>query len=207
MATYTEFGPDVPLSELPPAFAACLPPAASSTDCDQIVGSSAAKLGYCSCDCADGEDRCPAMCGGQSYARMTYCACVNNSSTCPQLSSASCANSAFAYRPWFWSNAESGETYNEMCENTPICINILDVEGDQDVVKDLTQQCGTFQTVQIIVGTNPVLAAVAFLLVLVIVGLLLAPTDRPESRVPPPPPPGLLAYFAAPRSPEGGPRR
>lgn len=196
MTTYTEFGPDMPLSELPPAFAACLPPAASSSACDQTIGSSSSGLGYCSCDCSGGT--CPPMCGGQSYAQMTYCACVNNGAPCPQLSSAPCANSAFAYRPWAWSNAAGGgPTYNEECGDSQICVNILEVGGDQNVVSGLTQQCGTFETIQIIVGTNPALAAIALLLVLVIVGLLLARTDRPAARMPPPPPPGLSAYFAA----------
>lgn len=198
MANYTEFGPDLPPPDLPPDFAACLPPAASSSACDRIVGSSSSGLGYCSCDCAGGA--CPGFCDEQGYARMTYCACVNNAAPCPQLSSAPCANSAFAYQPWAWSNtASGGATYDEECGDSQICVNILEVGGDQNVVNDLTQQCGTFQTVQLIVGTNPALAAVALLLVLVIVGLLLARPDRPgrDGRLPPPPPPGVAAYFAA----------
>lgn len=203
--TYTEFGPDIPLSELPPDFSACLPPNPSSPDCDSTVGSLQSGLGYCSCDCDSGGDTPPSAsacppgtCDGKSYAHMTYCACVNNAASCPQLSSAPCANSAFAYQPWGWSNTKKGDsTYDEECATTPICVNIVEVGGDQNVVNDLTQQCGTFETVQIIIGTNPALAALALFLVLVILGLLLARTDRPESRLPPPPPPGLSAYFAA----------
>ncbi len=199
MTTYTEFGPDAPISSLPSEFSACLPPAANSSACDRTIGSLSSGLGYCSCDCSGGSDKsCPAPCGGQSYAHMTYCACVNNAATCPQLSSAPCANSAFAYQPWAWSNSSSGTTtYDDECGESQICVNILEVGGDQNMVNGLNQQCGTFETEHIIVGTNPALAIVALFLMFVIIGLLLVRTDQPVRRMPPPPPPGLSAYFAS----------
>lgn len=192
--TYTEFGPDVPPAELPPDFLECLPPAAPSTACDLTVGSLASGLGYCGqVDPASGEAITSPV-----YAQMTYCACVNNAAPCPEYTSAVCANSAFAYRPHAWyASPSQGESYDANCQNTPICVNLVEVGGDQNVVSGLTQQCGTFETLQLVIGANPALALVAFFLILVIAGLLLARTERPRGKLPPPPTPGLLAYFAS----------
>lgn len=195
--TFTEFGPDVSLGSLPPDFRACLPPNPATPECDQVVRSLAAGQGYCGNRDGSGNPT------SANYGQMTYCACVNNAISCPEFTSAACANSAFAYKPYAWAVENAGgESQYSSCEDTPICVNILEVGGDQNVVSGLTQQCGTFQTVQLVIGTNPALAALAFILIVVIVVLLLARTDdtRGARRYPPPPPPGLLSYLSEPRT-------
>ena len=172
---FVQFGPDVPRRALPPAFAACLPPDNDpSPACDAIVGDTA-HGGYCS---------------EAPYRTMGYCACVNNAIGCPMIAAAACANSAFAYRPTAM-QAPAGQDY-QSCKGVTICNNIANVYGSQNIVSGITQECGVITNLTNIVKTNPVFAALTFLLVVALAVLLATRPGRRAGRAPPPPPPGVL---------------
>jgi len=83
--TDQDFGGDVPITQLPPDFAACVKASASgasSQACDSTVGSQPTGYGYCSQD---------------KYANMTYCACVNAKASTPECVFGPCADSQTAY--------------------------------------------------------------------------------------------------------------
>lgn len=172
--TFTQFGPDPPLSDLPQAFQACVEDPASSPNCDATVGSAAAGQGYCS---------------QPAYAQTTYCACVNNAIPCPMVAAAACANSAFAYAPTTM-QAPGGQAYLR-CKGQPICVNIVEVGGSQNIVTGITQQCGLITDVQNLISTSPLLAALTFILI-VMIAVLLSLRTTPAGRAPPPPPPGIF---------------
>ena len=137
-----------------------------------IVGSLASGQGYCS--------QAP-------WANMTYCACVNNAIPCPMMASSACANSAFAFKP---TNMlpPNGVSYGE-CKNASICVNVVEVGGSQNVVSNITQECGVIQNVQNLVNTSPMLAAITFILIIVLIILLAMKTEGGEHALYPPPPP------------------
>jgi hypothetical protein len=132
------------------------------------------------------------FCGQEETAQMTYCACVNNSTACPQYSMASCANSAYAYKPWSWYQPGLAGKPSEdaKCEKTPICVNLVEVGGENNVVSGVTQQCGTFSRMVNILKASPALAVLAFLLLIALVVTLVTPSRR--TRLPPPPPPDIF---------------
>jgi hypothetical protein len=161
--TFAQFGPDPPLSTLPSDFLACLTTPAS-LDCDNIVGKAGSGNGYC----AQG-----------AYQQTTYCACVNNVIPCPMVAAAACANSAFAYTPTKMT-PPNGEAYLA-CKGQPICINLVAVGGNQNVVSGITQECGTIEKITDTIAASPSLAAIAFVLLVMLVILL---SVRPEDAGP-----------------------
>ena len=177
--TYTEFGPDPPVATIPADFRACLPPAQGSAACDLIVGSSASGLGFC---------------GDPRWRQTTYCACVNNSVGCPSFSMAACANSAHAYKPYAWyQSPQPGQlSPYETCAKSPICVNLVEVGGSQNVVSGITQQCGAITNLTRLLKANPVLAAAAFVLVIALIVVL--SSDTVDSSAP-------AAPGAAPQGP------
>jgi hypothetical protein len=182
--TFTQFGPDPPFASLPEAFQKCLPPNAQTVTTDGVIGSLASGQGYCSQTTPD-----PRYPGSAPYAQSTYCACVNNAIPCPMVAAAACANSAFAYLPTRMT-PPSGSAY-AVCKDRPICINIVEVGGNQNIVSGITQQCGVIQNIQNVIQTSPTLAALAFLLFITLVVLLSMRTGTGGRRATPPPPLGL----------------
>ena len=174
--TWTTFGPDPPLSALPPDFVGCLPPNKPSQACDGIVGSSTEGAGYCA---------------SAPYNRTTYCACVNNSVACPGFSMTSCSNSAYAYQPWAWfqKSVGGGPSKNEQCAASPICVNLVEVGGSQNVVSGVTQQCGTVENITKVLKEDPVLSALAFLLIIAFIVVLSMRADDNGEDAPPLAPP------------------
>jgi hypothetical protein len=184
--TFTQFGPDPPIATLPQAFRRCLSPNAASAGCDGSIGSLQSGSGYCAVTTPD-----PRYPGTAPYAQSTYCACVNNAIPCPMVAAAACANSAFAYAPTKMTPPD-GAAY-AACKGQPICVNLIEVGGNQNVVSGITQQCGVIQNIQNIISTNPALAVLAFLLFVTLVVLLSMKTGGPGQRgVAPPPPPGMF---------------
>jgi hypothetical protein len=173
--TFTRFGPDPLLSSLPKAFQACLQ-GSPGPSCDALVGSLAQGSGFC----AEPE-----------YAQTTFCACVNNAIPCPTVAAAACANSAFAYAPTDM-RPPSGRTFLR-CKSQPICVDLVEVGGGQNVVSGVTQQCGAITNVRRVLSASPALAALAFFAFLTLVALAVgAFTPTAARRPPPPPPPGLF---------------
>ena len=98
---------------------------------------------------------------------------------------ASCSNSAFAYR----TTRQSSQS-TESCP--PICVNIVDLgAGNQNVVQGLTQQCGTITNVTNILKTNPFLAVLTFILVMVLFIVMSSNTDSADSEDSGPSLPGM----------------
>jgi hypothetical protein len=153
--TYVEFGPDVPIGVLPQPFRDCLPGNPASADCDAIVGSTQIGTGYCSVD---------------PYRRMSYCACVNNKIPCPMIAAVACANSAYAYLPTGMTPPDGAKYVS--CKSSPICVNLVDVGGSQNVVPGVVQQCGTVTNVTRSITANPALVALALVLIFVIAAFL-----------------------------------
>ena len=166
--TWTTFGPDLPPSALPLDLQACLPPNQPTEACDALVGSAALGYGYCA---------------EPAYQRMTYCACVNNAVGCPEYAMASCANSAFSYRPWAWYQpGPAGQpSRDQMCEKAPICVDLVEVGGSQNVVSDITQQCGAVTNLSKRLGGNPALVVLALVLLITLVAVLSARVDADDA--------------------------
>jgi hypothetical protein len=163
--SFTQFGPDDPLSSLDAQFRGCLGPdltAAERQRCDAVVGSLASGNGYCAND---------------RYSRMSYCACVNNAIPCPMVAASACANSAFAYRPSAMSPPD-GEAYLG-CKDATICVNLVEVGGSQNVVSGITQQCGVIQNVRNVIGAYPIFAVILLVLVVCLAMLLVIARDDP----------------------------
>lgn len=184
--TWTSFGPDPPLSTLDVTAQQCLAPNGASAACDAYIGSAAAGNGFCSLP---------------TYKTTTYCACVNNAIPCPQNAMASCANAAYSYKLWQWTQTPSGGglSHNATCATSPICVNLVEVGGNQNVVSGITQQCGTITNITNVLKTNPALAVLTFLLfiTLIVVMSLHADSDGGKRSTPPPPPPGMFDGPAA----------
>lgn len=164
--SWTTFGPDPPPDSLPIAAQKCLAPMTSSPSCDNYIGYAASGQGFCAQD---------------EYKRTTYCACVNNAVACPQYSMASCANAAFAYKPSWWYTKTGpngdGPSKNETCEKTPICVNLVEVGGNQNMVANVTQQCGTVTNVTNMLKANPMMSAFALILFIMLIIVLAVHTE------------------------------
>ncbi len=178
--TFVQFGPDPPIDSLPAAFQACLPPNAPSSSCDAIIGSLQEGTGFCS---------------DSHYAQTTFCSCVNNAIPCPMLAAAACANSAFSYVT-SRQTPPDGEAY-VTCKGQPICVNIVEVGGNQNVVSGITQECGTITNIENTVSANPTLAAITFIICIILIILATARTDSGRE-LPLPPPPGIIRGPAPP---------
>ena len=177
---WVSFGPDMPLAELPEAMRNCLTNQATQ-ECDNIIGNADQGQGYCS---------------DPLYKRTTYCACVNNKIGCAQYAMASCANSAYAYKPWNWYRpTPGGKSYDSECSTKPICVNIVEVEGGQNIMPNVNQQCGTITNITNVLSTNPTLAALSFILFLAFIYVMSIRTDSPSGskRQPPPPPDDMFS--------------
>ena len=181
MTTWTSFGPDPPIATLPDRFRTCLPPNQPSSECDLIVGNTA--MGEQGTDPAS----LNGFCADPQYRETTYCACVNNAIPCPMIAAAACANSAFSYLPTGMI-PPSGEHYLT-CKNEPICINILEVGGSQNVVSGITQQCGIITNITNVVKANPSLAIIIFVL---LIALIVVTTIKTDGKSIPPAPPQYL---------------
>lgn len=163
--TWTKFGPDPAFTSLPEIMQGCLPPSQPSQACDVIMGDAQTGTGFCA---------------SPAYEQTTYCACVNNAVACPQNSMAACANALYSYKPWAWNQAVGGESKNETCAKAPICVNLVEVGGSQNIVSGITQQCGTIQNITNILKTDPTLAVLLFVLIIAfIIVLSISPTDDP----------------------------
>ncbi|MFA6166973.1 MAG: hypothetical protein WC700_10170 [Gemmatimonadaceae bacterium] len=165
--TFTQFGPDPPLEDLPKHFRACIEKP-GTPGCDALVGSAASGNGYCS---------------RSQYAQTTYCACVNNAIPCAGVVAAACVNSEFAYRPTAI-RAPAGEDYLA-CKNLPICINVVEVGGNQNVVQNIKQECGPITNITNIINANPTLAILVFVLVVALV-ILMRMSVSDDNGAPPP---------------------
>jgi hypothetical protein len=161
----TQFGPDAPLTQLPADFRACLAPYNTLTPaqleaCDVVVGNDASGNGYCA---------------QEPYRTMTYCACVNSPITCPTVASVQCTRSQLAYAPTSML-PPAGRQYLA-CKGQNICVNQVLVGGSQNVVQGITQQCGVIQNINNMLSVSPPLAILAFVLIIVLIAVLVAPTD------------------------------
>ena len=178
--TFTQFGPDPPLAGL--SFAGCLPPNPPSVACDNLMGSAQHGSG---------------ICADSSYAKTTYCACINNAIPCPMVAAAACANSAFAYLPT--NQLPPNGTEFLACKDRQICVNLVEVGGSQNVVSGITQQCGPITNIYNSIKANPTLAILAFLLFILLVVLMSMRTgDTGKRSTPPPPPAGLFGDTSGP---------
>jgi hypothetical protein len=81
---------------------------------------------------------------------------------------------------------------HKACLTRPLCINLVEVDGDQNVVSGITQECGVIQNITNVLGTNPVLATLAFVLFILLVVVVAMRTDDGGARPPPPTPYGLF---------------
>jgi hypothetical protein len=166
--TWDTFGPDMALSELPSKFQSCLTGPASDS-CDILVGNATSGNGYCASD---------------DYKKMTYCACVNNSNLCPQISAISCTNSEFSYKPKFWYDSVGGSpSQNEVCKNASVCINKVSAEGDENKIKDVSQQCNVTNNLGPTKNSNASYAIVIFILVILLILVSSIPTANVISDV------------------------
>jgi hypothetical protein len=159
--TWTTFGPDAPLASLPKEFEQCLPPNKASQSCDAIVGSAVTGQGYCS---------------QPAYQNMTYCSCVNNAVACPEFTMVSCANGDYSYKPWIWDQPQaSGLSINQNCQKNPICVNVVEAGGADNVLSNVNQNCGGSTT------TAPSLLYIYIILVVmfvIIIGLVIRSTKK-----------------------------
>jgi hypothetical protein len=186
--TWTSFGPDPAISDLSEEVQACLqqPAGSESNSCDGIIGSASTGRGFC----AD-----------EKYKQTTYCACVNNAISCPQVAMASCANAAFAYKPsvWYQRTGTNGPTPNETCSKSTICVNLIEVGGSHNIVTGANQQCGTFKTFVNVLKVNPQLAAITFMLFITLIAIMSLQADsdgdngtKKRLLMPPRPPSGMF---------------
>jgi hypothetical protein len=176
--SWTTFGPDQPWTTLNKAMQRCLPPYADTggvrpAGCDAIIGSAVTGQGFCA--------QAP-------FNQMTYCACVNASpgfGGCPMVASKACADSPHAYMPsrWFVSPGPGADTPYNTCVKNPICINYAEVGGANNVVTGVTQQCGDVTNITTELKLDPSVYFVALLLLVILLGLILAPTT--EGAAPP----------------------
>lgn len=160
--SFTQFGPSPFLRDLPAAFQACIPPNPPTAACDTIVGGLAEGYGYCATP---------------QYAQTTYCACVNNAIPCPASAAAACTNAAFAY---LQTRQSPGGAQYEECKGVPICVNVLEVGGSQNLTSGLSQQCGTITNITRALRASPALAALAFILLIALIALAAAKSDQEE---------------------------
>lgn len=168
--TWNKFGPDDPISTLPQQMRACLPPNKPTPACDLLIGNA-----------ASGQP--DQFCANDRFKTMTYCACVNNSvGKCPQFMAA-CGNSAYSYKPsyLFLEDGVTSSNHND-CNNSPFCANIVDINGDHNVISGITQQCGNISYIQSAIKSNPLLAFLAITLLIMIILVMMsgtAPTEPP----------------------------
>ena len=186
--TWSVFGPDSQLVDLPAAMQACLPPGQPSQACDQLIGSAAQGYGFC----AD-----------PAYRQMTYCACVNSSAGCPQRTMPQCANAASSYKPWAWYQPGPGgaPSADSSCAASPVCVDIVDVGSGQNTVSGLSQQCGTLSNVTSLMKANPELAAITIVLLVALIAAALGHSNSaaPKQRPPPAAHPAEHAAGAKPK--------
>ena len=172
---WTAFGPDPPISTLPTLAQQCLSPGGDSDACDRYIGSADSGQGFCSLD---------------AYKTTTYCACVNNAIACPQFSMAACANAAFAYKPaWWYAGTGPGgasPSPNTTCATSPICVNLVEIGGEHNVVSNVAQQCGAITSLTNTLKANPILAVLAFLLFVALIVVMSLHVDPEGSGSPSP---------------------
>jgi hypothetical protein len=103
---------------------------------------------------------------------------------------ASCANAAYAYKPYWWYQppAPGAPTPNAACSAAPICVNLVEVGGEQNVVSGVTQQCGTITNITNVLKANPALAALTLLLFVALAVVMAIRADPARLVMPPPPP-------------------
>jgi hypothetical protein len=146
---FTQFGPDPALGTLPAAVQQCLPPNPQSAACDAVIGDYASGAGFC----AD-----------PAHAGTTYCACVNNSLPCPMIASASCSNAPHSYRNAAMTVDSPEYKY---CASHPICVNQVDLAGNQDVARGVVQECGQVTNVKRKISASSATVAVVVFVFLV----------------------------------------
>jgi len=85
------------------------------------------------------------------------------------ITSAACANSAFSYLPTTMSS--QGREYLD-CKGQPICINIVEIGGNQNIVSGIKQECGVINNVENFFGASPSLTTIAIILFIIFIILL-----------------------------------
>ena len=100
-----------------------------SADCDEAIGDIYTTNTFCS---------------DPAYQYTTFCACVNNSVPCPQTTMAACANTAYAYKPYAWTQSiNGGPSQDDECKAINNCVNILEAGGTSNLVSGVSQVCGS----------------------------------------------------------------
>ena len=162
--TWIHFGPDPAYTSLPGDMQACI--ASPSAACDTTMGSAQTGGGYCA---------------SPEYAQTTYCSCVNSAISCPQVTMAACADTEHAYQPAFWVQSIEGRpSQDSVCKAANLCVNLIDVEGDQNVLSGTTQQCGTVSNV--FQSLKPGEVAAIALIVAIILAIALGGRSNAGSR-------------------------
>jgi hypothetical protein len=156
--TFVKFGPDAQLPNTPDGWPVldCIKNKKSSPECDSIIGSAAIGSGFCS---------------KSPWDRMTYCACVNNALPCPHITTTTCSNSNSAYVPT--QLTENGREYNT-CKDRDICVNVATVEGQNDVISDLVQDCGPVTNVTNVLASTPIIGVLMIFILLLLVSILIS---------------------------------
>lgn len=188
MTSNTSFGPDIPVASLPrdirqcttgesASVYQCATGNASTECCDEIMGSLSSSQGWC----AD-----------PLNAAQTYCACTN----APALGAnaacffSPCANNAFAYQ-----TRAQRDTASHCPPGTVICSQILEIGGKDNVVSNITMQCGIITNVSNIIKASPYLAVLLFVLILTLVMVIAMRPDDAGMRAPPLPPDLAMALI------------
>jgi hypothetical protein len=178
--TWSKFGPDPPITSLGSSVQNCLPPNKATAACDAVIGSAQTGNGFCA---------------NPQYAQTTYCSCVNSAVACPNFALAACANTEYSYKPWYWNQPSTtgGPSRNQYCAKAPVCVNLVEVGGSQNIVSGITQQCGTIKDITNIIKTDPTMAVLIFILFIALIIVATLHTDDD-------PPPYSAAYNAPPRN-------
>jgi len=81
-----------------------------------------------------------------------------------------CANTAFAYKPYAWS--EGTPSLNSECRSAPVCINMIEVGGSQNIANNVKQSCNLGEATANAAGNAAMNAPYLFVLLLVLFVLL-----------------------------------
>ena len=177
----TMFGPDESPYSLPADVQACVMGDQSTGACDATMGSSQSGLGWCAR-------------GGN--ASQTYCACVNAPTPAAACFFAPCTNNAFAYIPTKQRDMIRNANGQSCPSGTVICNQIFQVGGSNNVVSNISQQCGIITNVTNVIKASPYLAVLLFVLILLLVMVISMKPDDAGSRPPPLPPSLALSLMA-----------
>lgn len=111
------------------------------------------------------------LCSIPKYANTVFCSCVNNQLPCPTTTSSMCANLLYAYHSSAIEDAENA------ADCKAICMNVIDITGNNNILSKNTQTCGPGQTVNNLFKTDPILFVLVFILIIVVTMLLFVRVD------------------------------